>query len=250
MTAVGENSRVARVLRFGDVVLDRTTLSVTRLGQEIRLRSIEFRLLAFFMEHPGRVLSRRELSRFVWHSHAGIGSRTIDVNVGRFRKALTGAGGYDPIHTVRGEGFSLALPSSSGGTTTAVVQYETNSCGGKCPGIEIDHRRGFVRRLGRELHIGPKPLAVLVLLMSNIGHVFSRQQIATALWGRADVDLRAVDTIVVRLRRTLNAGILDDPIRTMKGQGYKFNEFFQERHCEWPAPRRKKLRLPTHRTAD
>lgn len=45
--------------------------------------------------------------------------------------------------------------------------------------------------------------------------------------------------MVKRLRKSINQGVLSDPIRTVVGLGYKFSEFFEEQHLEWPAPRKK-----------
>lgn len=94
-------------LEFGDIVLDGETHRVTRSGQEIRLGPTEFRLLATLMERPGRVWSRSQLLDRIWGIDVYVDTRTVDVHVGRLRKALRAHGGEDPIRTVRGAGYAL-----------------------------------------------------------------------------------------------------------------------------------------------
>jgi two-component system phosphate regulon response regulator PhoB len=99
--------RIADTLRSGDIVLDRLARRVTRGAREVRLAPSEFRLLAFFMENTGRVLSRQQLLDRVWGRDVFIDDRTIDVNVARLRKALMVDMPVDPIRTVRGMGYAL-----------------------------------------------------------------------------------------------------------------------------------------------
>ncbi|MEN8893109.1 phosphate regulon transcriptional regulator PhoB [Planktotalea arctica] len=94
-------------LMFEDIVLDSETHKVTRAGAEVKLGPTEFRLLSNFMEKPGRVWSRDQLLDRVWGRDVYVDTRTVDVHVGRLRKALTGAGGSDPVRTVRGAGYAL-----------------------------------------------------------------------------------------------------------------------------------------------
>ncbi len=94
-------------LRFEDIVLDGETHRVTRAGQGIKLGPTEFRLLATLMEKPGRVLSRSQLLDRVWGRDIYVDTRTVDVHVGRLRKALCQHGGDDPVRTVRGAGYAL-----------------------------------------------------------------------------------------------------------------------------------------------
>ena len=74
---------------------------------ELKLGPTEFRLLACLMERPGRVFSREQLLDRVWGRDIYVDSRTVDVHVGRLRKALMAQGGDDPLRTVRGAGYSL-----------------------------------------------------------------------------------------------------------------------------------------------
>ncbi|MEM9754856.1 MAG: phosphate regulon transcriptional regulator PhoB [Pseudomonadota bacterium] len=99
--AVGER------LKFDDITLDMAEHRVYRAGQNLSLGPTEFRLLTAFMERPGRVWSREQLLDRVWGRDIYVDSRTVDVHVGRLRKALRVMGSDDPIRTVRGAGYSL-----------------------------------------------------------------------------------------------------------------------------------------------
>jgi two-component system phosphate regulon response regulator PhoB len=96
------------VLRAGDVELDRTSHRVRRGGRDIHLGPTEYRLLEYLMRHPGRVYSREQLLDGVWGADVYVDERTVDVHVGRLRKAINRrAGDVDPIRTVRGSGYAL-----------------------------------------------------------------------------------------------------------------------------------------------
>lgn len=95
------------MIHVGDISIDRTTHSVTRNGQHIHLGPTEFRLLQYFAQHPKRVFSREQLLDGVWGSDVYVEARTVDVHVGRLRKALMSEGGDNPIRTVRSAGYSL-----------------------------------------------------------------------------------------------------------------------------------------------
>jgi two-component system phosphate regulon response regulator PhoB len=99
--------RVADVLSFGDIEIDREKKRVSRSGRAIDLGPTEYRLLEFFMERPGRVFTREQLLDGVWGSDIYIDERTVDVHVGRLRKALNLGHASDPIRTVRGAGYAL-----------------------------------------------------------------------------------------------------------------------------------------------
>ncbi len=94
-------------IKIGDIEIDRTTHSVSRAGSEIHLGPTEFRLLEYFAQHPGRVFSREQLLDGVWGSDVYVEARTVDVHIGRLRKALMSQGGDNPIRTVRSAGYSL-----------------------------------------------------------------------------------------------------------------------------------------------
>ena len=98
---------VEDTIKVGDIHVDRATHKVTRDGKEIHLGPTEFRLLEYFAQHPGRVFSREQLLDGVWGSDVYVEARTVDVHVGRLRKALMSEGGDNPIRTVRSAGYSL-----------------------------------------------------------------------------------------------------------------------------------------------
>jgi len=99
--------RVAGHLKAGDISLDRETRRVRRGDRDIHLGPTEFKLLDYLMEKPGRVFSRSQLLDALWDQAADIDERTVDVHVGRLRKALVRGRERDPIRTVRGAGYSL-----------------------------------------------------------------------------------------------------------------------------------------------
>jgi two-component system phosphate regulon response regulator PhoB len=91
----------------GDITLDRVAHRVVRADTEIHLGPTEFRLLDYLMQHPGRVFSREQLLDAVWGSDVYVEARTVDVHIGRLRKALSIGGELDPIRTVRSAGYAL-----------------------------------------------------------------------------------------------------------------------------------------------
>jgi two-component system phosphate regulon response regulator PhoB len=95
------------VVTFGDVSIDRSAHRVKRGDKDIHLGPTEYRLLDHFMQHPGRVFSREQLLDAVWGSGVYVDARTVDVHIGRLRKALNEKGQTDPIRTVRSAGYAL-----------------------------------------------------------------------------------------------------------------------------------------------
>ncbi|WP_424929617.1 phosphate regulon transcriptional regulator PhoB [Amaricoccus tamworthensis] len=95
------------VATFADIVLDRQQCRVHRGKREVQLGPTEFRLLDVLMQRPGRVFSREQLLDRVWGQDVYVEIRTVDVHVGRLRKALNRRGDRDPIRTVRSSGYSL-----------------------------------------------------------------------------------------------------------------------------------------------
>lgn len=93
----------------GDIEVDRTAHRVIRNGEEVHLGPTEFRLLDYLIQHPGRVFSREQLLDAVWGSDVYVEVRTVDVHVGRLRKALNKHGDHDPIRTVRSAGYALKV---------------------------------------------------------------------------------------------------------------------------------------------
>jgi two-component system phosphate regulon response regulator PhoB len=95
------------VVVVGDISIDRAAHRVVRNDVEVHLGPTEFRLLDYFIQHPGRVFSREQLLDAVWGSDVYVETRTVDVHIGRLRKALSKGGGEDPIRTVRSAGYAL-----------------------------------------------------------------------------------------------------------------------------------------------
>ena len=94
-------------IRHGDIVVDRVAHRVRRGDAEVHLGPTEFRLLEYLMQHPGRVFSREQLLDAVWGSGVYVEARTVDVHVGRLRKAIVRGPEPDPIRTVRGVGYMI-----------------------------------------------------------------------------------------------------------------------------------------------
>jgi len=94
-------------MKAGDISLDAGTRRVHRAGREVHLGPTEFRLLETLMKRPGRVYSREQLLDLVWGRDVYVEARTVDVHVGRLRKALNRAGEADPLRTVRAAGYAF-----------------------------------------------------------------------------------------------------------------------------------------------
>jgi two-component system phosphate regulon response regulator PhoB len=97
--------RIADVLEGNGIKLDRAAHRVTRFGREVNIGPTEYKLLEQFMENMGRVLSRSQLLDGTWGRDADVDERTVDVHVGRLRKAIVRGMEADPIRTVRGAGY-------------------------------------------------------------------------------------------------------------------------------------------------
>ena len=100
-------------LRCGDIVVDRVAHRVKRGEREVHLGPTEFRILDHLMQHPGRVFSREQLLDAVWGSDVYVEARTVDVHIGRLRKALMVGDESDPIRTVRSAGYALDFESAA-----------------------------------------------------------------------------------------------------------------------------------------
>lgn len=94
-------------ISVGDLVIDRAARRVRRAGGEVHLGPTEFKLLDYLAQHPGRVFSREQLLDAVWGSDVYVEARTVDVHIGRLRKALNKGSETDPIRTVRSAGYAL-----------------------------------------------------------------------------------------------------------------------------------------------
>ena len=98
---------VTTLLKAGDLELDRQSHRVRRSGRDLHLGPTEYRLLEYLMRHPGRVYSREQLLDGVWGNDVYVDERTVDVHVGRLRKAINRGREADPIRTVRGAGYAF-----------------------------------------------------------------------------------------------------------------------------------------------
>ena len=95
------------VLSWRDLVMDQDAHRVSRAGRPLHLGPTEYRLLEFFMQHPGRVFSREQVLDAVWGRDIHVEPRTVDVHIRRLRKAVNGPGEEDVIRTVRSAGYAL-----------------------------------------------------------------------------------------------------------------------------------------------
>lgn len=94
-------------LAVGDLAIDMSAHQLRWRGAAVALRPNEFRLLAHFMAHPDQVFSRPALIDRLGKDEVGIDERTVDVWVGRLRRALAAHGAPDPLRTVRSLGYVL-----------------------------------------------------------------------------------------------------------------------------------------------
>jgi two-component system phosphate regulon response regulator PhoB len=95
------------VLSWRDISMDQDAHRVTRAGRSLQLGPTEYRLLEFFLQHPGRVFSREQLLDSVWGRDIHVEPRTVDVHIRRLRKVVNGEGELDVIRTVRSAGYAL-----------------------------------------------------------------------------------------------------------------------------------------------
>jgi len=100
-------SIIGDIASHGDIRLDRDQMRVFRAGQTVALGPTEFKLLDVLIQRPGRVYSREQLLDRVWGQDVYVENRTVDVHVGRLRRALKTVGINDPIRTVRASGYAL-----------------------------------------------------------------------------------------------------------------------------------------------
>ncbi len=99
-----------RALELGELKVDVAAYQARWMGRPIPLMPNEFRLLRFFVEHPGRVFTRSQLIAALGKQEPAIDERTVDVWIVRLRRALRKAGAGDPLRTVRSLGYILDQP--------------------------------------------------------------------------------------------------------------------------------------------
>src|SRR3989337_1404960 len=95
------------VVEFGGLLLDPAARRASAGGSDLALWSTEFRILHFFMAHPGRIFGRARLLDEIWGDHVFVEERTVDVHIRRLRQALAPSGHETLIETVRGVGYRL-----------------------------------------------------------------------------------------------------------------------------------------------
>ena len=100
-----EQRHLAKVLDLGLLTIDMGSLQARWAGKPVSLRPNEFRLLRFLAENPDRVLTRQALIAGLGKDGDPIDERTVDVWVGRLRRALEAAGAEPPLRTVRSVGY-------------------------------------------------------------------------------------------------------------------------------------------------
>ena len=104
-----QNSTHYETLRFLDIELNWQTHRVTRGKRPVRLSTLHVRLMKFFMLSPGQVFTRAEIIAAVWPRGVIVDDQTVDVHVGKLRRALSKDGGSNVIRMVRSRGYALDL---------------------------------------------------------------------------------------------------------------------------------------------
>ncbi len=104
---VGGPAAPPPAIKIGDISLDAANYRITRGVREVRIGPTEFRLLAFLMQNAGRLVSREQLRTAGWPGSDSISPRTVDVYIGRLRRALNRGKDRDPIRTVRYMGYAF-----------------------------------------------------------------------------------------------------------------------------------------------
>lgn len=99
------HAQTAGVVTAGGLTLDETRQTVLARGQEIALSGIEFRLLRYFMLHPGQVLSKTQLTDHIYDNDSDRDSNVIEVHVSHLRNKL----GPQCIATRRGQGYVFGV---------------------------------------------------------------------------------------------------------------------------------------------
>ena len=95
----------SRVLAQGELSVDVAAFQARWQGRPISLMPNELRLLRYFIEHPGRVFTRTQLIAALGKQEPAVDERTVDVWIGRLRRALKGVGAGNPLRTVRSLGY-------------------------------------------------------------------------------------------------------------------------------------------------
>ncbi len=107
----GEPVMSQQVMRFADLEMNISALTVHRSGREVPLTALQFRLLRRLMEEPTTVVDRERLIASCWPDNVEVEPRTVDIHIAHIRRALQSGDG-DVIRTVRGYGYALRMPGS------------------------------------------------------------------------------------------------------------------------------------------
>jgi two-component system phosphate regulon response regulator PhoB len=227
-TAAGIGSVPERLQGHG-IILDRIAQRVSYEGQEIHLAYAQFRLLEYFLRHPGRVLSRVELFASLWGQQGQVGRR-IDVYVATLRKLFRSRSGGELIRTVRGVGYVFPVDRSQErrspprGTNSLKKSARATSASANGDQFRLDHAANRLQINGIPFPLSPREFAVLELLMLNAEMTFSRAVIGDCVWGQGNVDLRTVDATISRLRKAIKQQSRSNhPIRSVPARGYQFS---------------------------
>jgi two-component system response regulator PhoP len=96
-------------IRLGPVTVDLAAQRVWRGDEEIELTSFEYKVLNYLVMHPGEVVTKTDLSEHIYEEDADRDSNVIEVFIGRLRRKLDPDGSLNPIETLRGRGYRLAV---------------------------------------------------------------------------------------------------------------------------------------------
>jgi two-component system, OmpR family, phosphate regulon response regulator PhoB len=226
-TAAGIGPVPGRLQGHG-IILDRIAQRVSYEGQETYLPYAAFRLLEYFLRHPGRVISRGELFASLWGQHDPVGRR-IDVYVGSLRKLLRRQNGGTLIQTVRGVGYVFTDQRADGRLSLRRVdgnedpRHDAAAFRPQGDQFKLDHKGRCLQINGVGFHLSPREFAVLELLMLNPNLTLSRSVIAGCIWGQGEADPRTVDATISRLRKAIHQQSTSNrPICSVPGKGYQF----------------------------
>jgi two-component system, OmpR family, phosphate regulon response regulator PhoB len=105
LSILADQNEPPRTIRHGDLAINVAAHRACWKGKPIPLMPNELKLLRYFVEHPGRVFSRPELIAALGKQDPPLDERTVDVWIGRLRRALRTVGAGNPLRTVRSLGY-------------------------------------------------------------------------------------------------------------------------------------------------
>lgn len=100
--------KTENIIRLSSLTLDPSQFSVQVADKKIEFSPSEFKLLHFFMTHPNRIYTRRQLLDLVWGDHIFVEERTIDVHIRRLRRGLESVNLAHWVQTIRGSGYQFS----------------------------------------------------------------------------------------------------------------------------------------------